>query len=235
VQAHCGSPETANSLGSWLKSHSSTLVDITHCSIAGVQGNRLKLHHLIGPALRQLHLHNCDLQLGPAGTNHGVLQDCTSLTALELVCCVVQDAPAAAAASAIAALPELQSLKLAHVPGVQGDLVLTLQLSLACQALQPGQVENLRQLSGCVNLRHLQLTDLPSDGVPGGLPSQLVKPTCLDVAYMDVCDGAGQLQHLSSLTALQQLSVASRALVADDLSGLQDLFQLTGLKLAKPR
>jgi hypothetical protein len=42
---------------------------------------------------------------------------------------------------------------------------------------------------------------------------------------------ARQLQHLSSLTALQQLSVTSENLACSDVSGLQHLSQLTQLGL----
>jgi hypothetical protein len=247
LAGRCWGAETGNSFHTWIQRHSSSLIDIRQCSIAGVPGNRLKLQRLSGPLLRQLRLQYCDLQLGTARGCSGVLHDCTGLIALDLVHCMVQDAPAAAAAAAIAALPELQSLRLAHVPGLQGNLVLTLQisalqqlthLSLDCQALPAQQVAGLMQLSGLVNLQHLQLTALPRDGVPGGLPSQLVKLTYLDIAYGDSitgCDIAEQFQNLDSFTALQQLSVASSNLVADDLSGLQDILQLTGLKLASPR
>jgi hypothetical protein len=61
------------------------------------------------------------------------------------------------------------------------------------------------------NLEELVLK-MPSAGVPNGLPSQLQKLTCLDVSYsLPVqCDTAEQFQHLSSLTALQDLKVDGR-------------------------
>jgi Leucine-rich repeat (LRR) protein len=169
-----------------------------------------------------------------------VLQTSTGLTALDLEHCRVQEA--AAAAAAIAALPELQSLRLVLIEDLQGQSLLAVdgtsmavrtqltQLSLEFHPLKPVQLAALSELSSLTNLQHLQLTALPRDGVPGGLPSQLVKLTCLDVAYSFTtgyrCDTANQLQHLSSLTALQQLSVAGTHLVTADLSGLQDLSQL---------
>jgi hypothetical protein len=121
-------------------------------------------------------------------------------------------------------------------PAVQLPLQLT-RLSLDCVGimpkLQPG-ASALSQLSGLVNLEHLELSRLSVDGVPGGLPSQLAKLTCLKVDYYyGGCNTAQQFQHLSSLTALQQLSVSASnsSLTAEHLSGMQYLEQLPSLQL----
>jgi hypothetical protein len=99
---------------------------------------------------------------------------------------------------------------------------------------------------------------MPPAGVPGGLPSQLQKLTCLDVTYnLPVqCDPAEQFQLLSSLTALQDLRVeggvgltsvpsftanVAKVLLGDlngittgHLSGVQHLSQLTSLSFKCP-
>jgi hypothetical protein len=97
-------------------------------------------------------------------------------------------------------------------------------------------------LSGLVELQHLKLDYIHQEGLPDGLPSQLTKLTCLDMAYRgdSGCDGPQQFQHLSSFAALQQLSVSDWAcyngimLAIGDLSGAQHLSQLTALKLECP-
>jgi hypothetical protein len=66
----------------------------------------------------------------------------------------------------------------------------------------------------------------------GGWLSALAQLTCLDVTCKYHCDTGRQLEHLSSLTALRQLSVNSDYMSASDLSGIQQLSQLTGLALA---
>jgi hypothetical protein len=58
-----------------------------------------------------------------------------------------------------------------------------------------------------VKLEHLKFKGVTHNSLPGRLPSQLVKLTSLDVSYFTDCNTAEQLQHLSSLTAQQQLSV----------------------------
>lgn len=113
-----------------------------------------------------------------------MLHHCTGLTSLDLQGCWVLDMHATMAA--IAALPELQSLNVGHVSG-GGQLVLLpelqhpLQLTylgLTFRSLNTQEMVQLSQVSALVNLQHLRLTRLHSQGVPGGLPSQLVKLTC---------------------------------------------------------
>jgi hypothetical protein len=91
----------------------------------------------------------------------------------------------------------------------------------------------LSQLSALVSLQHLELFDLPKVGVPAGLPSQLVKLTFLHVDYRNNMSETlvEQLQHLSSLTDLQQLSIKSFSMKSSDLTGLWHLPQLTSLKV----
>jgi hypothetical protein len=146
---------------------------------------------MVGCALHSLHLRYCSLQLEPADGSPGVLQGCAGLTALALDDCSVEDAPAAAAA-AIAALPDLQRLRLGHLEDLQGNSLVAMDgsclavlqqlthLSLVCKGLKGNQLAELSQLSVLTNLKHLELTGL-SGGVPGGLPSQLDKLTCLDI------------------------------------------------------
>jgi hypothetical protein len=64
--------------------------------------------HLFDSGLRELHLEGLTVQLEPSGGCPGVLQACSGLTALQLKHCVMPDT--AAAAAAIAALPQLESL-----------------------------------------------------------------------------------------------------------------------------
>jgi hypothetical protein len=96
----------------------------------------------------------------------------------------------------------------------------------------------LQQLSAMEHLADLELRELASEGLPGGLPSQLTKLTRLHVMYsrVDSCSLAEQLQHLSSLTALRDLTVGCNdyraAVSSDDLSGLQRLPLLTRLSLS---
>jgi hypothetical protein len=92
--------------------------------------------------------------------------------------------------------------------------------------------EHLGQLSALVNLEHLCLGGL-SEGLPGGVPSQLVKLTTLQLVFCDAVPvAAEQLQSLSFLTALQQLSVGSDTLsLAAGLPGIMHLAQLSSLRL----
>jgi hypothetical protein len=95
-----------------------------------------------------------------------------------------------------------------------------------------------------VDLGELELSELPFDGVPGGLPPQLTKLTALNVCYTTSQDAAQQLQHLSSLSALQNLALefndfandfglaSMRKLQPGDLAGVSYLSQLTSLKLS---
>jgi hypothetical protein len=55
----------------------------------------------------------------------------------------------------------------------------------------------------------LRLADLPNYGLPGGIPSELSKLTCLDVSNRHGFHAAKQFQHLNSLTALQELKIES--------------------------
>jgi hypothetical protein len=150
------------------------------------------------------------------------------------------------AAAAVSVLPELQSLCLSRIrdeqallPGTYwlGELPLLVrltQLSYSPLALPPEDAEELSELSSLFSLGDLKLSGLPEIGVPGGLPSQLVKLACLDVSYSSEYDAKEQFQHLSSLTALRQLSVTNGSLwlmPSADLSGIQHLTQLTGLEL----
>jgi hypothetical protein len=160
---------------------------------------------------------------------------------LDLQYCDIVDLPAAAAA--IAALQQLQNLKLVHVETSASDAAVLSELQLPSQLTQlclqqvtftSAEAAKLSQLSGLVNLAHVKLTRLPDCALPGGLPSQLVKLTCLEVAYHHTCDIAEQFRHLSSLTALQQLSVDSSTLITGHLSGMKNLSQLTGLQLEAP-
>lgn len=111
--------------------------------------------------------------------------------------------------------------------------------------VQPEQVQQLSQLSGLVDLQHIELPYI-SNGVSGGLPSQLVKLTCLHMGYRRIA-AAEQFQHLSSLTALQVLDLKwfdqndqqaanlfgeiVMAQQPGNLLGIQHLVQLTSLRL----
>jgi hypothetical protein len=214
----CSTPQALENFTNWLQQQSSSLSSLTECSIVSTTTDKQSMRSFPCPQLHKLHLSGLEVQLGLAGGFPGVLQDCTGLTALHLQDCVVLDA--AAAPAALAALPHLQSLSLAEdsehkglLPDLQRLSQLT-YLSLKLYSSYDCTAEDvawLSQLSALVNLQHLELTELPKLGVPGGLPSQLVKLTSLRVDYGTMsCDTtAEQLQHLSSLTALQQLSVKS--------------------------
>lgn len=98
-------------------------------------------------------------------------------------------------------------------------------------------IQHLSQLSALTNLGHLSLRKLPGGGVPGGLPSQLMKLSHLDLNYQTGYSNhevAEQLLTLSSLTALQELSVQSDGLTAEALGGLSKSSQLTSLALHSP-
>jgi hypothetical protein len=163
-----------------------------------------------------------------------MLHDSTNLTALDLQGCQMQNADAAFAA--IATLPDLQSLCLAQILGLNWPAVQLSQLkspskltSLSIQAWGY-HAEHLSQLSALSNLQRLHLHGLPSEKVSGGLPSQLAKLTSLDLHWTVGCSTvAEQLQHLSSLTALQHLSVDCDDVEADGLSGMKCTPQLTSL------
>jgi hypothetical protein len=154
---------------------------------------------------------------------------------------VLTDAPMAAAA--IAALPNLRNLKLAWIQDKKGRyLVPELRLfsKLACFCFDARmETEQLVQLSGLVNLEHLALPQMHSTELVGGVPSQLVKLTHLDLGYICLEEGGEtqQLQHLSCLTALRELSIkcehayTKRGLGAGNVPGIERLSQLTYFKL----
>jgi hypothetical protein len=225
-------------LDSWLRRYNISLDEMTQLTLLGEAASIPSVCKLPCPGLRQLKMQHIDLQV-----QHGTpcaLLECTSLTGLDMQNCKVQDASAAAAA--IAALPELHSLSLAwaggdlQAPSGSGTcLIQSLQLpsKLTRLDLQSREIEcgMLAQLSALVSLEHLRLQSLSSVGVPGGLPSQLVGLTCLAVEFDSMCDTAEQLQHLSSLTALQELSISSLGLTTGHLTGIEALSQLTSLQL----
>lgn len=222
--------------------------------------DELMLRSLPCQGLRELQLTHFDVQLEPADGYPGVLHECSSLTALGLEHCSVGNADAASAA--LKALPQLQSLGLVlnrYSAGI-GPLfpvqlpVQLKQLGLWCIGCSAPQIAVLSQLSSLVNLQELALVMLPVGGIPGGVPSQLTKLTALHLQYShtapfvprtpgqtgpiiiqagsNIPEAPEQLKHLSSLTALQHLAFEEDHMVADDLSGLQHLSQLTHLRLA---
>jgi hypothetical protein len=115
----------------------------------------------------------------------------------------------------ITCIPKLTHLKLEFFEARYGD----------------SQADCLAQLTAMSNLEKLELIEIPV-GVPGGFPSQLVKLTHLHVSYCKFASD-DQFQHLSSLTALQELSVDScRMTNVTELSGIQQLTQLTNLRIS---
>jgi hypothetical protein len=225
----------------WLEHHSSSLASLTQWSLSRDLWDPLAndwvpplLCHLPCPQLRQIHLEGLEVQLEAAGGLPGVLHDCSSLTALGLWECDLEDACAACAA--IAALPELQSLQLQGIfdaaeafpmPQLQCMTKLT-QLSICGSYLTEQTFEelgHLSQLSALCNLESLELSGLPPDGVPGGLPSQLSKLTYLSVEYTRGCADAAQFRHLSSLTALRDLSVKSWRWADETMPPFLDMFR----------
>jgi hypothetical protein len=178
------------------------------------------------------------VQLGPVDGHPGVLANCSSLTGLDLEIPTTQVLPSAK----LAALPEIRSLRLARWHTSGGNLqphdlpLMQYPLQLTYLSLEyhfdKDEAAQLTQLSDMVNLQHLSLPNLPKGGVPGGIPSQLVKLTYLNAGYYQCCETEQQqLRHLSRFTALQQLSVDSSKMAAGHLSGIQRLTQLTGLRL----
>jgi hypothetical protein len=111
-----------------------------------------------------------------------------------------------------------------------------LQLTHCSLSVDDRKAEELIELSTLINLVDLKLTVVGKDGVPGGLPSQLVKLTSLSLDYDAAWVEAEQLQHVGSFTALQQLELAGDSLLwwpadYEHLSCIQSLSQLTRLKL----
>jgi hypothetical protein len=95
--------------------------------------------------------------------------------------------------------------------------------------------QQLQDLTSLANLLHLSLPNIIHAGVPGVLPFQLVKLTFLQI---DCCAGdtPEQLQHLSCLTALQELSVAWKASnhlpgFEGNVPGIEHLSKLLSLKV----
>jgi hypothetical protein len=68
------------------------------------------------------------------------------------------------------------------------------------------EICRLGQLSVLVNLEHLELSSLPSAGLPDGVPSQLVKLTrlylCYTINHHAAAACSEQIGQLSSLTSL---------------------------------
>jgi hypothetical protein len=256
----CSTQAVADSFMLWLKRHSTSLSSLQECSVSRfysrVDGRlfsvqpELVMQRLPFPQLRQLHLQGLTVYADPASGPPGVLfSDCTALTALDLQYCDVQDVHAASAA--ISALPQLRWLRFVRCTSNKRSLsFLELQqpqhlTHLSCDSVQGlEQVEKLHQLSAVVNLKHLNLAFSSASttflGLPGRLLSQLTQLTCLQVQHSmgDDLNAAEQFQHLSSLTALQELDVAcgcvTRRSLASEFSGIQHLSQLTRLKLHTP-
>lgn len=97
----------------WVKRHHTSLTNLTNCSVVGASEckRRLMLPALPCPQLRQLHLQDCSVALGPRSLRpwsldlpRNVLQQCTDLTTLDVQGCIVSYA--ATSAAAIAALPQ---------------------------------------------------------------------------------------------------------------------------------
>jgi hypothetical protein len=260
VAVHCTQPETFESYVSWLEQHGTSLQHLTQCSVQAYKYNHKQVNaregksiqcplydtlfrHLPCPQLRQLYIGRLKLQLEQTESYPGALGSCTGLTALNLQQCELQDI--SAGIKAIAALPELQFLSLSLFKPYTGDFCFAelkqasqlTHLSLAYDSEEGGQhIQQVNEVSALVNLQHLALHGLPAFGVPGGLPSQLVKLTCLDVHYKGA-SAADQFQHLSCLTALQDLSVqsesseSSKGFPTSALSGMRHLTRLTSLEL----
>jgi hypothetical protein len=109
---HTADPDRLASLMLWFARHGSS---IKQCSIVGDPwpgswGLLPELPSLPCPQLRQLSLKYLDLQLQPTYDSPRLLDACTSLTALEVEGCTVEDAQAAF--DIFAALPELRSFRI---------------------------------------------------------------------------------------------------------------------------
>jgi hypothetical protein len=201
----------------WLERHNTSLSSLQSCSFASSsQEMCTPLGCLPCPQLRHLQVVNMSLQLDTGdGGIPGLLHVCTRLTALDVQDCVVLDTPAAFAA--IAALPELQSLKVVKTVDAIGrffqetqhPVQLThLSLDFGGDEVSLDEAARLADLSALSNLANLELLGLPRHGVPGGVPAELIKLTSLHASYGHM-DTAEQFQHLSKLTALQDLSLVS--------------------------
>jgi hypothetical protein len=204
----------ADSFALWAERHNTNLTSLTQCIVF----NHIyqDLCQLPCCHLRELHLVESNVQLEPAGGYPGVLHHCTGLAALHLEDIQVQHLCAAFAA--ITALPELRSLSLERLYGVNdqgisfaglGNVSKLTSLGLAYENSwgSADQFQQLGHLSALVNLEHLNLFNLLDCGVPGGIPSQLVKLTCLHLVFENECKCSELLQHLGSLTALCDFKV----------------------------
>jgi hypothetical protein len=238
--------EKVVSFKTWVQRQNTSLVNFKQCRLALSVCQPPHIRSL-PRCLEQLYLHSVHEQLEPADGCPGLLQDCTALTSLELRYCTVQDVSAAAAA--VAEATQLWSLRLSRNDGEQDALLLPdlqhllqltrLELEYSYGAAVPEESIQMSALSGLVGLQHIILRNAHQQALPDGLPSQLTKLTCLDMSYNSdsACDGVQQLQHLSSLTALQQLSVSvpwrphDIPLTTGAFWGAQHLSQLTALKL----
>jgi hypothetical protein len=250
LDVHCRTSDGLNSMLIWLERHSNSLTSLELCSTAPYRwAAEVELQGLSCPQLRQLCLDRISWQLEPADGCPGVLHGCTGLTALDVSTSGGRNAPATAAA--IAALTDLRSLQLVLGNDLQSNMQCPTQLTrLSLEwpgGLGPTGAARLSQLSGLVNLEHLRLSQLPCDGVPGGVPSQLTKLTRLHLAYRmriddwdydgqrEERDPAAQFQALSSLRALRELYVSSdENRPTEGLSGVQQLPLLTSLELRIP-
>jgi len=101
----------------------------------------------------------------------------------------------------------------------------------------------LTQLSVLCSMQHLEIDNVrsapsnPGCGFPGSLLSELVQLTCLKLRCNQVQSDAA-LQHLSALSARQHLELNlqgqnQQKLTAAAVTGLQQLPQLTALKLSR--
>jgi hypothetical protein len=257
VQITC-SQESLGSFKLLHERHRACLANLRHCSIGAEQNSNewrdIKRHPWAGlrdlplPHLCELHLEGLELQLESADGFSGVLHDCTDLISLQIEQCQVVATPAASAA--IAALPKLRHLWLLDnyegqestgslfgqirltrpvFPELQHPLQITnLSLDLDNQPVE--HLTQLEQLSALVNLEELTLHGLPDGGVPGGLPSQLVKLKSLYIQADEWC-AAEHFQHLGRYTALQDFGVDFGYFRADYLAGIGQLSQLTCLAL----
>lgn len=123
------------------------------------------------------------------------------------------------------------------------------RLSLIVDFHKAQELLHLGQLSSLVNLEHLELAPVRfyraavnwqhnmKFNACLSLPSQLCKLTCLRVGFNTSSSGAllaVRLQHLSGLTALQELAIRGDQLGLAEGSIIKHLPQLTALELIHP-
>jgi hypothetical protein len=244
AKVRCRTLGTLATFTAWAEQHAASLTNLTQCSIADSdlledceEGyDRPPMRSLQCPWLRQLQVYGLEVQLGTAERHPGVLHECKGLTSLDLHSCNILDGPAAAAA--IAALTELQRLRLACIRENQQQrlLLAALQLpsqlthlSLDAEEWEPSGAVN--PLASLVNLQHLKLSNFPSGVQPAGLPTQLTKLTCLHICCDNEPAAAELLKQLSTLSTLRELVIRSEYLATDDFTNIKDLTQLTCLDL----